>query len=286
MVSPENTNWIHNYDLVDDIPVPVRSFVTPAPGSMWPMQTTFNGSSSNPGYLMHMASNLDDLTSQVTITHRCCLLLVNTGVSDLVMSTPVLLVSLLLLMILTSQFEWNQHIVNEVEARPLALSQKHQYVLQREESIKEKCFYAMGLQEKVLRGFYVYRFENPYAIQQRGIVPFCKGLDVIQQPQSGTEKTATFLLWYLQQLDYKVYACVGGTSARQDLRILSAGVHVVVGTPGRVFDILSRQSLRADYIKMFVFDEVDLKRFKDQVDSYLPSPLIVKKKRTLKVPEE
>ncbi|KVH88257.1 hypothetical protein Ccrd_024300, partial [Cynara cardunculus var. scolymus] len=56
-------------------------------------------------------------------------------VGGLPMSRPLLLVSLLLLMVFTSQFEWNQHIVNEVEARPLALSQKQQYILEREESI-------------------------------------------------------------------------------------------------------------------------------------------------------
>ncbi|XP_010533343.1 PREDICTED: eukaryotic initiation factor 4A-1-like, partial [Tarenaya hassleriana] len=144
-------------------------------------------------------------------------------------------------------------------------------------------------------------FEKPSAIQQRGIVPFCKGLDVIQQAQSGTGKTATFCSGVLQQLDYslvqcqalvlgptrelaqqiekvmralgdylgvKVHACVGGTSVREDQRILQAGVHVVVGTPGRVFDMLRRQSLRPDYIKMFVLDEADemLSRgFKDQI---------------------
>lgn len=144
-------------------------------------------------------------------------------------------------------------------------------------------------------------FEKPSAIQQRGIVPFCKGLDVIQQAQSGTGKTATFCSGILQQLDYglvdcqvlvlaptrelaqqiekvmralgdylgvKVHACVGGTSVREDQRILSSGVHVVVGTPGRVFDMLRRQSLRSDHIKMFVLDEADemLSRgFKDQV---------------------
>ncbi|KAK8614155.1 hypothetical protein V6N13_122528 [Hibiscus sabdariffa] len=53
-------------------------------------------------------------------------------------------------------------------------------------------FDAMGLQENLLRGIYAYGFEKPFAIQQRGIVPFCKGLDVIQQAQSGTGKTATF----------------------------------------------------------------------------------------------
>ncbi|KAD6455078.1 hypothetical protein E3N88_09784 [Mikania micrantha] len=163
-------------------------------------------------------------------------------------------------------------------------------------------FDAMGLQENLLRGIYAYGFEKPSAIQQRGIVPFTKGLDVIQQAQSGTGKTATFCSGILQQLDYnvvecqalvlaptrelaqqiekvmralgdylgvKVHACVGGTSVREDQRILSAGVHVVVGTPGRVFDMLRRQSLRSDYIKMFVLDEADemLSRgFKDQVD--------------------
>ncbi|THG22635.1 hypothetical protein TEA_028356 [Camellia sinensis var. sinensis] len=96
--------------------------------------------------------------------------------------------------------------------------------------------------------------------------------------QSRTGNTATFCSGILQQLDYslvkcqalvlpptleltqqsvKVHACVGGTSVREDQRILSSGVHVVVGTPGRVFDMLRRQSLRPVYIKMFVLDEAD-----------------------------
>ncbi|XP_027916109.1 eukaryotic initiation factor 4A-14-like [Vigna unguiculata] len=164
-----------------------------------------------------------------------------------------------------------------------------------------ESFDAMGLQENLLRGIYAYGFEKPSAIQQRGIVPFCKGLDVIQQAQSGTGKTATFCSGILEQLDYsltqcqalvlaptrelaqqiekvmralgdylgvKVHACVGGTSVREDQRILSSGVHVVVGTPGRVFDMLRRQSLQPDHIKMFVLDEADemLSRgFKDQI---------------------
>ncbi|KAL0922173.1 hypothetical protein M5K25_006140 [Dendrobium thyrsiflorum] len=144
-------------------------------------------------------------------------------------------------------------------------------------------FDAMSLHENLLRGIYAYGFEKPSAIQQRGILPFCKGLDVIQQAQSGTGKTATFCSGILQQLDYglvecqalvlaptrelaqqiekvmralgdyfsvKVHACVGGTSVREDQRTLSSGVHVVVGTPGRVFDMLRRQSLHPDYIKI------------------------------------
>ncbi|KAM0008540.1 Eukaryotic initiation factor 4A-9 [Helianthus debilis subsp. tardiflorus] len=60
-------------------------------------------------------------------------------------------------------------------------------------------FDGMGLQENLLRGIYAYGFEKPYAIQQRGIVPFTKGLDVIQQAQSGAGKSATFCSSMLEQ---------------------------------------------------------------------------------------
>ncbi|XWS09016.1 hypothetical protein CRYUN_Cryun40dG0049600 [Craigia yunnanensis] len=58
-------------------------------------------------------------------------------------------------------------------------------------------------------------------------------------------------------LGVKVQACVGGTSVREDQRILLSGVRVAVGTHGRVFDMLRGQSLPADDIKMFVLDEAD-----------------------------
>eukprot|EP00873_Tetraselmis_striata_P027311 jgi/Tetstr1/447575/TSEL_034953.t1 len=164
-----------------------------------------------------------------------------------------------------------------------------------------ESFDQMNLHENLLRGIYAYGFEKPSAIQQKGIVPFSKNLDVIQQAQSGTGKTATFCAGILNNLDYntpecqglvlaptrelaqqiekvmralgdylqvKCHACVGGTSVREDTRILQAGVHVVVGTPGRVYDMLRRRSLRSDSIKMFVLDEADemLSRgFKDQI---------------------
>jgi len=69
-------------------------------------------------------------------------------------------------------------------------------------------------------------------------------------------------------MNVKCHACVGGTSVREDTRILQSGVHVVVGTPGRVYDMLRRRALRPDYIKMFSLDEADemLSRgFKDQI---------------------
>ena len=162
--------------------------------------------------------------------------------------------------------------------------------------IGDQCMTAVLLMSMGLAGF-----EKPSAIQQKGIVPFTKGLDVIQQAQSGTGKTATFCAGILNNLDFdntqcqalvlaptrelaqqidkvmrhlgdylkiKSHACVGGTSVREDTQTLSRGVHVVVGTPGRVFDMLRRGALRADGIKMFVLDEADemLSRgFKDQI---------------------
>lgn len=159
----------------------------------------------------------------------------------------------------------------------------------------------MNLNEDLLRGVYAYGFEKPSAIQQRAIIPCVKGLDVIAQAQSGTGKTATFSIAILQQIDTSLrecqalilaptrelaqqiqkvvialgdymgaqcHACIGGTNVREDIRKLEMGVHVVVGTPGRVFDMINRKALRTDHIRIFVLDEADemLSRgFKDQI---------------------
>jgi translation initiation factor 4A len=64
------------------------------------------------------------------------------------------------------------------------------------------------------------------------------------------------------------HACIGGTNVREDIRRLEQGVHVVVGTPGRVYDMINRGALKPNTIKVFVLDEADemLSRgFKDQI---------------------
>jgi len=68
-------------------------------------------------------------------------------------------------------------------------------------------------------------------------------------------------------LGVRCHACDGGASVRDDQRVLRHDVHVVVGTPGRVFDLLRRVALRPDFIRVFVLDEADemLSRFKDQI---------------------
>lgn len=53
------------------------------------------------------------------------------------------------------------------------------------------------------------------------------------------------------------HACIGGTNVRDDMRKLDTGSHVVVGTPGRVYDMIARKSLRTQFIKIFVLNEVN-----------------------------
>lgn len=148
----------------------------------------------------------------------------------------------------------------------------------------------MNLKEELLRGIYAYGFERPSAIQQRAIVPCCKGVDVIAQAQSGTGKTATFTISVLQSIDMALHrtqalilgptrelaqqiqkvvlalgdylqvechACIGGTNTRDDMKILREGPHVIVGTPGRVYDMINRGALDVRSLKMFVLDEAD-----------------------------
>ncbi|XP_034251279.1 eukaryotic initiation factor 4A-III [Thrips palmi] len=163
------------------------------------------------------------------------------------------------------------------------------------------AFDSMDLREDLLRGIYAYGFEKPSAIQQRSIRPIVKGRDVIAQAQSGTGKTATFSISILQSLDISLrevqvlclsptrelavqiqkvilalgdfmnvhcHACIGGTNLGEDIRKLDFGVHVVSGTPGRVFDMIRRRSLRTRSIKLLVLDEADEmlnKGFKEQI---------------------
>merc|ERR1712042_422125 len=129
----------------------------------------------------------------------------------------------------------------------------------------------MDLKEDLLRGIFAYGFEKPSAIQQRAIMPIIKGYDVIAQAQSGTGKTATFSVSILQRIDLsqlKCQACIGGSSVFNDTQILKDGVHMIVGTPGRVLDLMDKNALDPTFIKMFVLDEADemLSRgFKDQI---------------------
>ncbi|ODQ79805.1 hypothetical protein BABINDRAFT_62083 [Babjeviella inositovora NRRL Y-12698] len=148
----------------------------------------------------------------------------------------------------------------------------------------------LNLKPEILRGIFGYGYETPSAIQQRAILPVTEGRDVLAQAQSGTGKTATFTISCLQNIDEKekatqalilaptrelalqiqkvvlaiglhlgvtVHACIGGTAMKDDIEAFKSGVQVVVGTPGRVYDMIDRRFFRTDKIKMFILDEAD-----------------------------
>ncbi|KAK9828067.1 hypothetical protein WJX81_007704 [Elliptochloris bilobata] len=167
----------------------------------------------------------------------------------------------------------------------------------------------MRLKDLLMRGIYQFGFEKPSAIQQRAIIPIAEGRDVIAQAQSGTGKTSMIAVALCQRVDttmrevqalilsptrelaaqtsktilavgdfakVSAHTCIGGTSLGEDMRKLEAGPHIVSGTPGRVFDMIKRRSLRTRAIATLVLDEADEmlnKGFKEQIYDvyrYLP----------------
>ncbi len=151
-------------------------------------------------------------------------------------------------------------------------------------------FDLMDLKEDLLRGIYAYGFEKPSEIQQLAIKPIIIGKDIIGQARSGTGKTGTFGIGILEKIDEKlnitqalilaptrelveqitkvikelgtflnitVESFVGGKSIKNDFDKLNKGVQIVVGTPGRINDLIQKQKLKLDNIEIFVMDEVD-----------------------------
>lgn len=154
-------------------------------------------------------------------------------------------------------------------------------------------FEDMGLDENVLRGLFSYGFEKPSKIQQKAIVPIIRGTDVLAQAQSGTGKTGTFVTSMLERIDktkpgfqglivtptrelaqqilnvlenigqytnVKGLICVGGSNIREFRNELTRnrdGPIVVVGTPGRIIDMIERKFLNMNNLRIMVVDEAD-----------------------------
>jgi translation initiation factor 4A len=159
----------------------------------------------------------------------------------------------------------------------------------------------MALPENLLRGVYSYGFEKPSAIQSVAIAPFIRGRDVLGQAQSGTGKTGAFGIGLLARMDTKLRApqalilchaheladqtakvlrgissfmgitivlAIGGVPRHQNVRDIRSGPAIVVGTPGRVFDLASSGDLPFRDLHTFVVDEADemlRDRFAEQV---------------------
>ena len=155
---------------------------------------------------------------------------------------------------------------------------------------EEFNFDELKINENILRGVYAYGFEKPSMIQGKSIPKIISGKDIIAQAQSGTGKTGAFTIGSLCRIDdskketqvlilvptrelaeqvFKVVqeissfteiTClkvIGGTNVTMCRDDLSKYPHVVVGTPGRVLDMISRKYLYTSELKTLIFDEAD-----------------------------
>jgi ATP-dependent RNA helicase DeaD len=152
-------------------------------------------------------------------------------------------------------------------------------------------FADLGLSETLLKTLTEIGYETPSPIQAQCIPVLLEGHDLIGMAQTGTGKTAAFALPLMEQIDVKlmkpqaliltptrelaiqvaealqtyaknlpgfhVLPIYGGQSYTIQLKQLSRGAHVIVGTPGRVMDHLERKTLNLDNLKTMVLDEAD-----------------------------
>jgi ATP-dependent RNA helicase DeaD len=152
------------------------------------------------------------------------------------------------------------------------------------------AFADLGLSEQTLLSLQDVGYEQPSPIQAQAIPPMLQGLDVIGQAQTGSGKTAAFGLPMLETVDpsvsevqglvltptrelciqvtqairaygerkgVDVVAVFGGAPIRSQQAQLRSGGHVVVGTVGRVLDLISRASLMLHSCRFVVLDEAD-----------------------------
>jgi len=147
----------------------------------------------------------------------------------------------------------------------------------------------LGLKNEILNGIYSYGYEKPSQIQRIAIKPIINGDDIVIQSHSGTGKTATFIIGLLQRVDadiqkpqcivisntreladqtYKVFLnlshytnikcnlCIGGDL---QFKYYSENIkeQVIIGTPGRISDLMNKNIINTDNIKMIIIDEAD-----------------------------
>ncbi len=152
-------------------------------------------------------------------------------------------------------------------------------------------FADLNLSDDIMAAVNSMGFVSPSPIQLQAIPPIMAGRDVIGQAQTGTGKTAAFGIPALEATDtseryvqtlilcptrelavqvseeirklaqfkrgVRIEAIYGGDSIERQIRALKAGVHIVIGTPGRVMDHMQRNTLKLDHVKMMILDEAD-----------------------------
>ncbi len=152
-------------------------------------------------------------------------------------------------------------------------------------------FDAFGLEHALVTTVSELGYEAPSPIQVESIPPLLEGRDILGQAQTGSGKTAAFALPLLSRIDiaqrspqilvltptrelaiqvseafqkyanhlkgFHVVPIYGGQDYRVQFRALDRGVHVVVGTPGRVMDHMRKGSMNLDHLQCLVLDEAD-----------------------------
>jgi ATP-dependent RNA helicase DeaD len=160
----------------------------------------------------------------------------------------------------------------------------------RNEILEMQSFKDLPLSMEVLKGIEDLGFDNLFPIQAQAIMPLLEGKDVIGQAQTGTGKTAAFGVPMVERIDptiqkvqglvlvptrelavqdaeninlfakyakLRVLPVYGGASIGNQIRALESGVHIVVGTPGRIIDLIERRILNLASVKVVVLDEAD-----------------------------
>jgi len=151
-------------------------------------------------------------------------------------------------------------------------------------------FRDLPLSPEVMKGIEELGFTDLFPIQAQAMTPLLEGKDVIGQAQTGTGKTAAFGIPMIERLDpndkrvqglileptrelaeqvaehmhrfgkyagFRVLPVYGGEPIQKQIRTLEAGVQIVVGTPGRLIDLIKRRVLNLAHVKIVVLDEAD-----------------------------
>jgi translation initiation factor 4A len=161
----------------------------------------------------------------------------------------------------------------------------------------------LELKPDLLRGIYAYGFERPSPIQSKAIYPILQGVDLIAQAQSGTGKTGSFVIGALSKINLeeksnqvlimapthelahqiamvvqslsammngiRIKTIVGGSSIESDVEDMRKNPpHIIVGCPGRIYDMIRRRHINANKLQLVILDEADemlSSGFKEQV---------------------
>jgi translation initiation factor 4A len=174
-------------------------------------------------------------------------------------------------------------------------AENHEESIETDDSIDynniiTESFDDLNIKSNLLRGIYGNGYETPSSIQQKAIKPVIDGRDIIAQAQSGTGKTATFSIGLLeriddtkketqvvvlahtrelalqiesviinlsQYMDISINLSVGGTTVRDNIDALLKNPQIVIGTPGRVLDMINKKALDTRGLRLMILDEAD-----------------------------